>query len=182
MLNSQANQPEEHPHNQNILPQDGKKNKPTTTSTTTTTTTTTKKKKVSSWLASWKLPKIPRLRQRISSVLCLEARKKQQHPAVQPGEVAESEGIPPVDNATPIQLMSRALEDCLAAAGQGSIRMRCAGAVSGNPAALEDYSPLFVTKWIDYSNKYGLAFQLSDRSVGVLFNDSTKMSYTHDRR
>ena len=42
--------------------------------------------------------------------------------------------------------------------------------------------PVFITKWIDYSNKYGFGFQLSDRSVGVLFNDNTRISYSHDRR
>jgi hypothetical protein len=43
-------------------------------------------------------------------------------------------------------------------------------------------SPLFVSKWIDYSNKCGFGFQLSDKSVGVLFNDSTRISFTSDRR
>ncbi|XP_043230271.1 serine/threonine-protein kinase PLK1-like [Amphibalanus amphitrite] len=43
------------------------------------------------------------------------------------------------------------------------------------------HSPLFITKWIDYSNKYGFGFQLSDRSVGVLFNDSTKVLYLQDK-
>lgn len=42
--------------------------------------------------------------------------------------------------------------------------------------------PLFISKWIDYSNRYGFGFQLSDRSVGVLFNDSTRISYSGDRR
>ncbi|XP_049782378.1 serine/threonine-protein kinase PLK1-like [Schistocerca gregaria] len=41
--------------------------------------------------------------------------------------------------------------------------------------------PLFVSKWIDYSNKYGFGFQLSDKSVGVLFNDSTRISFNADR-
>ena len=41
--------------------------------------------------------------------------------------------------------------------------------------------PVFITKWIDYSNKYGFGFQLSDRSVGVLFNDNTRISYSADR-
>ena len=43
-------------------------------------------------------------------------------------------------------------------------------------------APLFITKWIDYSNKYGFGFQLSDRSVGVLFNDHSRISYSADRR
>lgn len=44
-------------------------------------------------------------------------------------------------------------------------------------------SPIqFVVKWIDYSNKYGFGFQLSDRSVGVLFNDYTKIGLSPDKR
>lgn len=37
-------------------------------------------------------------------------------------------------------------------------------------------APVFwIAKWVDYSNKYGLSYQLSDDSVGVIFNDSTKI-------
>uniref|UniRef100_A0AC34QTZ3 Serine/threonine-protein kinase PLK n=1 Tax=Panagrolaimus sp. JU765 TaxID=591449 RepID=A0AC34QTZ3_9BILA len=35
--------------------------------------------------------------------------------------------------------------------------------------------PFFVTRWVDYSDKYGLGYQLADNSVGVLFNDGTKI-------
>ncbi|XP_022918871.1 serine/threonine-protein kinase polo [Onthophagus taurus] len=36
--------------------------------------------------------------------------------------------------------------------------------------------PLFwVSKWVDYSDKYGFGYQLCDESVGVMFNDSTKL-------
>ncbi len=38
--------------------------------------------------------------------------------------------------------------------------------------------PIFVTKWIDYSNKYGFGYQLSDKSVGVLFNGGTRICQT----
>ncbi|KAJ8682873.1 hypothetical protein QAD02_018665 [Eretmocerus hayati] len=141
-----------------------------------------KKKKVSSWLASWKLPRLPRLRQRISNVLCLEPHKKQ----LQSGALGMSSGVDPTSTIRggidlPIgasarrqspETMCQALEECLAICPRSA----------KNPNPLHGYAPLFVTKWIDYSNKYGLTFQLSDRSVGVLFNDSTKMSYTHDRR
>ena len=44
------------------------------------------------------------------------------------------------------------------------------------------FVPIFVSKWIDYSNKYGFGYQLSDKSVGVLFNDSTRISRTADGR
>ena len=33
---------------------------------------------------------------------------------------------------------------------------------------------LFLDKWVDYSNKYGLAYLLSDGRIGVYFNDSTR--------
>ena len=36
--------------------------------------------------------------------------------------------------------------------------------------------PVFwVSKWVDYSDKYGLGYQLCDDSVGVLFNDQTRI-------
>ena len=35
--------------------------------------------------------------------------------------------------------------------------------------------PIFVSKWIDYSNKYGFGYQLSDKTVGVLFNEGTRI-------
>ncbi|KRT80153.1 protein kinase [Oryctes borbonicus] len=41
-----------------------------------------------------------------------------------------------------------------------------------DPAA----QPLFwVSKWVDYSDKYGFGYQLCDESVGVMFNDTTKL-------
>lgn len=36
-------------------------------------------------------------------------------------------------------------------------------------------SEIYVSKWIDYSSKYGLGYVLSDKSAGVFFNDSTKI-------
>ena len=49
-------------------------------------------------------------------------------------------------------------------------------------APVKSDDTVFITKWIDYSNKYGFGFQLSDKSVGVLFNDNTRISYSFDRR
>lgn len=34
---------------------------------------------------------------------------------------------------------------------------------------------VFITAWIDYTHKYGTAYQLTDGSAGVHFNDSTSM-------
>lgn len=33
----------------------------------------------------------------------------------------------------------------------------------------------WISKWVDYSDKYGLGYTLSDGSVGVLFNDATRL-------
>lgn len=41
-----------------------------------------------------------------------------------------------------------------------------------DPAAIPIY---WVSKWVDYSDKYGLGYQLCDNSVGVLYNDSTRL-------
>ncbi len=32
---------------------------------------------------------------------------------------------------------------------------------------------MYVYKWVDYSQKYGLAFQLSNNTFGACFNDRT---------
>lgn len=76
----------------------------------------------------------------------------------------------PTASAVPLSLYS-ALEYCLNHAAHTLL----------NPTPME-YNPLFISKWIDYSNKYGFGFQLSDRTVGVLFNDSTRISYSSDRK
>ncbi|MCJ8734774.1 hypothetical protein PDJAM_G00239250 [Pangasius djambal] len=39
----------------------------------------------------------------------------------------------------------------------------------------------WVTKWVDYSNKYGFGYQLADNTVGVLFNSGTHMSLLADK-
>lgn len=41
-----------------------------------------------------------------------------------------------------------------------------------DPAAIPLY---WVSKWVDYSDKYGIGYMLSDNSFGVLFNDSTRL-------
>ena len=43
---------------------------------------------------------------------------------------------------------------------------------SYNPSSSEH---LWVKKWVDYSNKYGLGYLMSNSCVGVFFNDSTKI-------
>lgn len=43
------------------------------------------------------------------------------------------------------------------------------------PQPLNVMPEVWVTKWVDYSSKYGVGYMLSDGSVGVYFNDSTKI-------
>ncbi|KAI8904820.1 PLK protein kinase, partial [Gorgonomyces haynaldii] len=43
-----------------------------------------------------------------------------------------------------------------------------------------EHPDVFITKWIDYSNKYGLGYQLRDGSVGVYFNDATSIILSGD--
>ena len=33
----------------------------------------------------------------------------------------------------------------------------------------------FIKKWIDYSNKYGIGYILTNESCGVYFNDNSKI-------
>jgi len=34
---------------------------------------------------------------------------------------------------------------------------------------------VWISKWVDYSDKYGFGYQLCDEGIGVVFNDSTKL-------
>jgi len=44
-----------------------------------------------------------------------------------------------------------------------------------NQVSINQTTQVWVTKWVDYSSKYGLGYLLSDMSAGVFFNDSTKI-------
>ena len=41
---------------------------------------------------------------------------------------------------------------------------------------------VWVSKWVDYSSKYGLGYLLCDGHIGVVFNDSTKIVLSADAR
>ncbi|KAI3645799.1 hypothetical protein MP228_008727 [Amoeboaphelidium protococcarum] len=46
----------------------------------------------------------------------------------------------------------------------------------GVPSSSSITAPkVFISKWIDYSNKYGLGYQLTNGSIGVHFNDSSSI-------
>lgn len=50
-------------------------------------------------------------------------------------------------------------------------------------ANLQQKEPLvFVSRWIDYSNKWGLGYQLSNGNIGVYFNDQTNLVMACDQQ
>jgi len=56
----------------------------------------------------------------------------------------------------------------------------CLGVPTSGRGEVAHVSPnampeIWVTKWVDYSSKYGVGYILSDGSIGVYFNDSTKI-------
>ncbi|KAJ8270853.1 hypothetical protein GJAV_G00120020 [Gymnothorax javanicus] len=56
-------------------------------------------------------------------------------------------------------------------------------AATRNPPCLHRPKPfVWVTKWVDYSNKYGFGYQLSNHNIGVLFNEGTHLSLCDQRR
>ncbi|XP_069498450.1 serine/threonine-protein kinase PLK3 [Ambystoma mexicanum] len=85
---------------------------------------------------------------------------------------------------------SDVLEDCISSSAMmGSVIRVLKNCLSSmptaekNPACLARYEPfVWVSKWVDYSNKYGFGYQLSNQSIGVLFNDGTHMSLSPNRR
>lgn len=41
---------------------------------------------------------------------------------------------------------------------------------------------VFIASWVDYCNKYGMGYALTDGSVGVYFNDSTSIVLSADKQ
>ncbi|XP_077376622.1 serine/threonine-protein kinase PLK2b [Festucalex cinctus] len=82
--------------------------------------------------------------------------------------------------------------ECLEYNTTGSVADTVAGVLRGClenmpkadsiPQSANSCSLQWVTKWVDYSNKYGFGYQLSDHTVGVLFNNGTHMSLLPDRK
>lgn len=41
---------------------------------------------------------------------------------------------------------------------------------------------VFIVSWVDYCNKYGMGYALTDGAVGVYFNDSTSLVLSADKQ
>ena len=44
-----------------------------------------------------------------------------------------------------------------------------------------DGPKIWVTRWVDYSTKYGISYMLSNAQIGVYFNDNTKIIQDGDK-
>ncbi|NXW54525.1 PLK3 kinase, partial [Eurystomus gularis] len=83
-----------------------------------------------------------------------------------------------------------AFEDCITASAiiESAVRLlwTCLSSMppaERNPASLARHEHfVWVSKWVDYSNKYGFGYQLSNRSIGVLFNNGTHMTLSPNHR
>ena len=51
--------------------------------------------------------------------------------------------------------------------------------INGNKIDKKDIK---IIKWVDYSNKYGLGYQLNNGQIGIYFNDTTKMVLNPDKK
>lgn len=98
----------------------------------------------------------------------------------------QSSAIKKAPSATPSQDIYAQCEVLLA-----DLHKQLAQVIATNPASkmcpnedeLEDpkASPMmWVSKWVDYSDKYGFGYALCDESIGVVFNDLTKLLLLSD--
>ncbi|XP_062411040.1 serine/threonine-protein kinase PLK2-like [Sardina pilchardus] len=86
---------------------------------------------------------------------------------------SSTEGVEDGTMASVVDSVARVLRDCLE-------KMTEAESIPKKKGVSTSF--LWVTKWVDYSNKYGFGYQLSDHSVGVLFNNGTHMSLLPDKK
>uniref|UniRef100_A0A6Q2XJA5 Serine/threonine-protein kinase PLK n=1 Tax=Esox lucius TaxID=8010 RepID=A0A6Q2XJA5_ESOLU len=117
-------------------------------------------------------------------------------PSAERAVAASTEGLPSTTRDT-IRLIVRgslgscsSSSECLEDSTTGSVAETVASVLrgclenmpKGKPITLLMTAVFWVTKWVDYSNKYGFGYQLSDHIVGVLFNNGTHMSLLADKK
>ncbi|XP_043860935.1 serine/threonine-protein kinase PLK3 [Dromiciops gliroides] len=112
----------------------------------------------------------------------------------------EADGPPSLTETAPEERLPRSLpimgsscegsEECLTAAAlMESTLCALRNCLAFMPPAVQNPAPLaspehllWVSKWVDYSNKYGFGYQLSSRQVAVLFNDGIHMALSSNRK
>lgn len=94
--------------------------------------------------------------------------------AVAPAPVPATQQQHPL--AGTLETMHHQLAMSFAAQESGTPQTAALVGSAADPSGLASEAPkLWVTKWVDYTSKYGLGYLLSDGSSGVYFNDSTKI-------
>ncbi|XP_043650764.1 serine/threonine-protein kinase polo [Drosophila teissieri] len=110
----------------------------------------------------------------------------------------EMNGIRPDDTRLESTFLKANLHDAITASAQvcrhsedyrsdiESLYQQLTNLINGKPRILQGNlgdentdpaaQPLFwISKWVDYSDKYGFGYQLCDEGIGVMFNDTTKL-------
>ncbi|XP_017006465.1 serine/threonine-protein kinase polo [Drosophila takahashii] len=110
----------------------------------------------------------------------------------------EMNGIKPDDTRLESTFLKANLHDAITASAQvcrhsedyrsdiESLHQQLTNLINGKPRILQGNlgdentdpaaQPLFwISKWVDYSDKYGFGYQLCDEGIGVMFNDTTKL-------
>ncbi|KAI8618216.1 kinase-like domain-containing protein [Chytriomyces sp. MP71] len=82
--------------------------------------------------------------------------------------------LSPIATRSTLDLMHKTIQRAFAAVEAGEYQLDSQKDAEAPPPEI------FITKWIDYSNKYGLGYQLHDGSMGVYFNDSTSILLSSD--
>ena len=70
--------------------------------------------------------------------------------------------------------ISESLQTATCTASSSCINMKKIR-ISSNYDFRENGPEVWVQSWVDYSNKYGLAYKLSNGCIGILFNESSKL-------
>jgi cell cycle serine/threonine-protein kinase CDC5/MSD2 len=74
--------------------------------------------------------------------------------------------------------------DAVANTLAAAFEAKSAGRVYRDPRDSDDLpdEKVFIVSWVDYCNKYGMGYALTDGSVGVHFNDSTTLVLSPDKQ
>ncbi|ELT95402.1 hypothetical protein CAPTEDRAFT_72562, partial [Capitella teleta] len=91
-----------------------------------------------------------------------------------------SSSFSPRSYAAPVTSSNEAMSVITSSLAHLKVSKKSASQEQHQMTPVDQKRPLWVTKWVDYTNKYGFGFQLSDRSVGILFNDTTRLLLTSD--
>ncbi|XP_017060136.1 serine/threonine-protein kinase polo [Drosophila ficusphila] len=112
--------------------------------------------------------------------------------------LTEMNGVRPDDTRLESTFLKANLHDAITASAQvcrhsedyrsdiESLHQQLTKLINGKPRILQGNlgdentdpaaQPLFwISKWVDYSDKYGFGYQLCDEGIGVMFNDTTKL-------